>query len=243
LEARRWRIGELARVTGLTVRTLHHYEAVGLLSPAARTDAGHRIYGPADVRSLYRVMALRSLGLGLTAIRDCLAGDDGALENIVRRHLAEIEWSIGEQTRQRSRLQFILSALERNEEPSTDRFLEAMEAITMFERYFSQEQLAELQERHHSLGDEAVKSAEREWTELLAQADEARKAGVDPASPELNDLWRGMQELIEQFTGGNPTIRQSLQTMYETEDIAQTSRGAVSPELWDYMRRGQTAAK
>ena len=242
VESQRWRVGELARATGLTVRALHHYEAVGLLPPAARTEAGHRVYGPKDVSHLYRVMALRSLGLGLNAIRDCLARDDGALVHIVRRHLAEVDWSIDEQTRLRSRLQFILGALERDEEPSADRFLEALEAMTMFERYFSQEQLAELQERHRSLGDDAVKGAQEEWSVLLAQADTARKAGVDPGSPELNELWRRMQELIEQFTGGNPAIRQSLQKMYETEDITQASRGAVSPELWDYMRRGQMAS-
>jgi DNA-binding transcriptional MerR regulator len=46
------KVGELARRTGLTVRTLHHYDEIGLLSPSARTESGHRLYGQADVLRL-----------------------------------------------------------------------------------------------------------------------------------------------------------------------------------------------
>jgi hypothetical protein len=47
------KIGELARRTGLTVRTLHHYDAIGLLKPSARSDAGYRLYGRNDVARLH----------------------------------------------------------------------------------------------------------------------------------------------------------------------------------------------
>lgn len=49
-----WKVGALARAAGLTVRTLHHYDHIGLLSPSARTGAGHRLYSEADVARLYR---------------------------------------------------------------------------------------------------------------------------------------------------------------------------------------------
>lgn len=64
-----WRVGRLAEATGVTVRTLHHYEDVGLLVPSGRSEAGHRVYGDADIRRLYRVMALRALGMKLAEIR------------------------------------------------------------------------------------------------------------------------------------------------------------------------------
>jgi DNA-binding transcriptional MerR regulator len=66
VEERRWKVGELARATGLTVRALHHYDELGLLVPSERTQAGHRLYGEDDVRRLYRVVALRHLGLPLS---------------------------------------------------------------------------------------------------------------------------------------------------------------------------------
>jgi DNA-binding transcriptional MerR regulator len=64
-EERRWRVGELAAAAGVTVRALHHYDGIGLLVPAERTAPGHRLYGEGDVRRLYRIVALRDLGLGL----------------------------------------------------------------------------------------------------------------------------------------------------------------------------------
>jgi DNA-binding transcriptional MerR regulator len=71
-----WKIGELARATGLTVRTLHHYDEIGLLAPGRRTYGGHRLYTADDVRRLYRVVALRALGLSLDEVAAWLARAD-----------------------------------------------------------------------------------------------------------------------------------------------------------------------
>src|SRR3954463_13234625 len=56
-------VGALAEASGLTVRTLHHWDEIGLLRPAERSGAGHRRYSAADVERLYRIVALRRLGL------------------------------------------------------------------------------------------------------------------------------------------------------------------------------------
>ena len=65
--AKRWKVGELARATGLTIRTLHYWDEIGLVSPQ-RTVSGHRVYASAEVARLYQVMALRQMGLGLEEI-------------------------------------------------------------------------------------------------------------------------------------------------------------------------------
>lgn len=61
-------VGEVAALTGVTVRTLHHYDAIGLVSPAARSAAGYRLYTPDDVARLQEVVAYRRLGFGLEDI-------------------------------------------------------------------------------------------------------------------------------------------------------------------------------
>lgn len=55
------KIGELATRTGLTVRTLHHYDNVGLLRPLARSDAGYHLYNRTDIERLHRIQALRRM--------------------------------------------------------------------------------------------------------------------------------------------------------------------------------------
>jgi len=91
---RRWKVGELAEATGLTVRALHHYDEVGLLVPSERTSAGHRLYDEQDVRRLYRVLALRELGLGLDEIASLLDDDRRrAAMAVASRRRAEAEFS------------------------------------------------------------------------------------------------------------------------------------------------------
>jgi bifunctional DNase/RNase/DNA-binding transcriptional MerR regulator len=131
-EDRRWKVGELARATGLTVRTLHHYDDVGLLVPWNRTSAGHRLYAGQDVRRLYHILALRRLGLRLEQIGSLL-DDDVSLVETVRRHLEQVERELEHQHTLRRRLRQILDALERSVEPAVSEFIDAMEAMTVIE--------------------------------------------------------------------------------------------------------------
>lgn len=87
---RRWKVGDLAKATGLTVRTLHHYDDIGLLVPSQRTAAGHRLYAEQDVRRLYRILALRRLGMRLDEITSLLDKDGAGLLETVRRHLEQV---------------------------------------------------------------------------------------------------------------------------------------------------------
>ena len=85
------RVGELARATGLTVRTLHYYEQIGLLVPSGRTDSGHRLYDQADVARLYRICLLRRLGLPLAEIGRALDDPAWSLSTAIDRHLRELD--------------------------------------------------------------------------------------------------------------------------------------------------------
>ena len=66
------KVGELAQRSGLTVRTLHHYDAIGLLAPSGRSESGYRLYSPADVQRLHGIQALRHMGLPLAHIGELL---------------------------------------------------------------------------------------------------------------------------------------------------------------------------
>jgi DNA-binding transcriptional MerR regulator len=71
-------VGEVARLAGVTVRTLHHYDEIGLLRPGARTAAGHRVYGDPDLARLQRILGYRELGFGLDEVARLL--DDPAVD-------------------------------------------------------------------------------------------------------------------------------------------------------------------
>jgi len=132
-DCKSWKVGELAKATGLTVRALHHYDDVGLLVPSERTSAGHRLYAEPDVKRLYRILALRSLGLRLEEIACSLDEEPTALVETVRSQLRRVERDLDQRQRLRDRLTVILDALERSIEPSLDQFIDAIEVMTMIE--------------------------------------------------------------------------------------------------------------
>ncbi len=132
-EDRRWKVGELAGATGLTVRALHHYDDVGLLVPSQRTAGGHRVYDAGDARRLYRILALRRLGLRLDEIGSLLDDGEAGLLETVRRHLEQVERELEHQHRLRERLRRLLTALQQSAEPPVDDYLDAVEAMTMVE--------------------------------------------------------------------------------------------------------------
>ncbi|MGW0605080.1 MerR family transcriptional regulator [Streptomyces sp. NPDC002640] len=75
-------VGRVAELAGVTVRTLHHYDEIGLVRPSARTTAGYRAYAAADVERLREVLAYRRLGFGLREIADLV--DDPATDTVAR---------------------------------------------------------------------------------------------------------------------------------------------------------------
>ena len=227
-------VGALAKASGLTVRTLHHWDDLGLLVPAERSSSGYRRYGPGEVSRLYRILALRRLGLSLDEIAAALDREGPDLAGAVRAHLARVEEGLAVQARLRDRLVRILDALDADGEPSIDQLIDTIEVMTLREQYYTPEQLDQLSKRADALGDAGMRKAEQDWADLIAEVEAERQKGTDPSDPRMQELAGRWQALIEQFTGGDPAIASSLKRMYESEGPEKASRGALSPELMAY---------
>jgi DNA-binding transcriptional MerR regulator len=242
-DTRPLRVGELAKATGLTVRTLHHYDEIGLLVPSERSGAGYRLYTDADVARLYRILALRGMGFSLEEIGATLLREGEDPRPAVRRHLERLDDQIRLARRLRTRLTRILDVLDHADEPSGDEFIEAIEVMTRMERYYTPEQLEQLERRAAAIGEGGLRRAEAEWAEVIAAVEAERAAGTDPADARLDPLVERWTGLIEQFTGGDPGIRASLQRMYDEEGPERASRGAVNTETMEYARRAIEARR
>jgi MerR family transcriptional regulator, thiopeptide resistance regulator len=127
------RIGELARATGLTVRTLHYYEQIGLLVPSSRTESGHRLYDEAEVARLYRICLLRRLGLPLAEIGRALDDPAWSLQATIAAHLGHLDRRLEAIGRLRSRLTRLAGPVESGDGPLTDELLTTMEEMIMLD--------------------------------------------------------------------------------------------------------------
>ncbi len=241
-----WKVGELAARTGLTVRTLHHYDAVGLLRPSGRTGSahgsGHRLYTAADVARLQQILSLKALGFSLDEIRDQLAGAGHDPRRVVRLHLERARTKAHEFARLADRLTALADALDRAEAVTADDFLTTIAEMTMIENYYTPEQLDSIQARKAEVGEARIREVEAEWPRLMADVQAAVAAGVEPTAPEAQALARRWFGLVEEFTGGDPGIFRSLRNMYQNEDrVAGMDVAAMRP-MMDFVGKAAAAA-
>lgn len=133
------RIGDLAAAAGLTVRAIHHYEQIGLLAPAERSEAGHRLYGTDAVQRLYQVSRLRRLGLPLEQIRRVLDDPDRGLGAALRRHAAGLDDEIARLSWLRQSIATVVADLDRGLDPTDDllEVLKVMDHDTLLRRRIS----------------------------------------------------------------------------------------------------------
>ena len=239
---RLWKVGELAKQTGLTVRALHHYDEIGLLTPSQRSASGYRLYDGEDIARLLQILSLRQLGFSLDEVRDSLAKPELSLPRVLELHIARLRDGIELQRRLCSRLETVAERLRSSEVVSVEEFLETMEVMNMFEKYYTPEQLQQLEERKKMLGEEHIRQVEQEWPQLIAQVRAEMDKGTDPASETMQRLSKRWMELVQEFTGGDPGIAQSVKNLYRNEPSAQQRTG-LDPGIMTYVNQAVAASR
>jgi len=241
-----WKVGPLARLAGLTVRTLHHYDNVGLLRPSARTPSGHRLYNEDDVRRLYRIVALRELGLPLDTVGGLLDGGPD-LATLLREHLGHVDGQLTALRGVRRRLAGLVATVGAPGKPTPTDLLVLIEEVTKMDEtiknYFTAEQLSALDRRREQVGEAVIGSVQQEWPQLIAAMHAEMDAGTDPADATVQGLARRWRELLESFHGGDPGLRDSLYRMQaDNSEQIQREYGGPTQELMEYVKRANAAA-
>src|SRR5687768_955346 len=162
-----YKVGDLARLAGVSVRTLHHYEQIGLLVPSRRSDAGHRLYDRSDVARLARIKGLTALGFSLEEVRTCLDDESWSPLRLVETHLQRAREVLEEQRALLERLERLRDDLRQGGD-DVDHFIETVEVMNMIESYYTKEQLEALAKRREEVGEDNIKAIEDEWQELFA---------------------------------------------------------------------------
>lgn len=227
-------VGQLAKRTGLTVRALHHYDSIGLLTPSARSDSGYRLYQRDDIARLHQIQALRRLGLSLADIGTFLSRPDVSVSQIVARQLAALERQIEQATALRGQLAQLQRQLEHGIEPGLADWLSTLELMNMYDNYFTKEELARLPYFH------ADGARRREWQTLIAQAAALmarRTPPGDEAALKLAQQWLAMSE---RDTGGDAGLALRLGAMLEREPSARQESG-ITPEIEAYVKQAAGA--
>ncbi len=217
---------EFAAQAGVTVRTLHFYDRRGVLRPAARTPAGYRLYGEAELERVEQILALRFVGFDLDQIEKLLSGSQQPLSAAVRMQRQIVG-------RQQRRLECAARALDQaarelDANANGDRWQIIRNVIEVFrmeddyrwtERYYSPQARAKLDEMRESTPLDVVRRGERDWTSLIAEVETAASRGDDPHDTGSQALAARWRRLIGQFTRDDAEISEGLDRLWSDQTL------------------------
>ncbi|KWC45069.1 MerR family transcriptional regulator [Burkholderia ubonensis] len=232
----RLKVGELAKRSGLTVRTLHHYHAIGLLTPSARADNGYRLYDRDDIARLHQIQALRRFGLSLAEIGDYLNQPGAPLVDLVAKQITLLDRQIEQSAQLRERLVRLHAQLTEGTEPELADWLTTLELMTVYDKYFSEEELARMPMYRKS------QTGDAEWIALVADVRALYDAGVPPEDERVRALADRWMTLLVRDTNNDPRLLAKLNLMHEREPSLQAQIG-ISTALRDYVLRAVAETK
>jgi len=224
------KIGELAKRTGLTVRTLHHYDTIGLLTPSARSEAGYRLYDRADIARLHRVQALRRLDLSLAEIGVLLAGAGADLQSVIEQQIVALERQVVQAAALRDRLKDLVASVAGAAEPNLDGWLTTLEMMTMYSKYFTDEEVENLRRRRGS----SKLTLSAEWLEMVAAVRGLIDKKTPAQSAQAATLAKRWMQLAQQTMGDDPRFFLKLDAMHRNESSMQALTG-IDGTLIDYI--------
>lgn len=244
---RLYQVKEAARLAGVTVRTLHHYDRIGLLQPAARSASGYRLYGQADLERLQHILVWRALGLSLSDIHVLLSAAHKTRRSILESQHTRLR-------AERDRLSHMLTAIERSLvhlDEETD-----MPADTMFDGFHSKPYEDEAAARW---GDtEAFKTSQKrtkaytaaDWTAIkadMAAIDaafaQAMADGVPADAPAAQDIARRHRGHIDRwFYPCAPAMHRMLAASYVSDPRFMAHYEARASGLAQYVHDAVCAA-
>jgi len=237
-----WRVGAVARLAGVTVRTLHHYDEIGLLSPSDRSEAGYRRYGAADLDRLQQIVFYRGLGFGLDEIREVMTqGAGDAVAHLQRQHVLLLE--------RIERLRHMAAAVEKAlEARSMGINLTPEEQFEVFGEHRQEDYQAEVEERwgdtdaYRESRHRASGYTKEDWLRIKAQSQAvvdaavaAMQAGLAPDSAEAMDAAEAHRlQISEAFYACSYEMHVGLADMYTADPRFTAFYEKVAPGLAGY---------
>lgn len=246
-----YQIQQFAKLAGVTVRALHHYDRLGLLKPR-RSAAGYRLYTDRDLERLEQIVALKFMGFPLKQIQGLVERNGAALAGALTRQRCALE-------QKRRMVESAIGAIreaeiafqagKRDAAPLKKiiEVIEMQDEMDWAKKYYSEAAQAKIAERRAEWSPELQEKVSKQWLELIAEVEQAM--GEDPASPRAQELARRWKGLVEGFSGGDPEVTAGLGKLWaDRANWPQSAQQWAQPfhitrEMFDFIAKAMAAAK
>ena len=244
-------VPDFAKLAGVTVRALHHYDRLGLLKPN-RTEAGYRLHCLRDLERLEQIVALKFLGIPRKQIRQMFQDGRNGMPESLRMQRRVLE-------EKRRLLDSAIRAIEEAEKatapgnrPDSAILKKIIEVIEMQDnmdwskKYYSEEAQARIEECKKLWSAENQERWSKEWSDLFRDVEAA--LGENPANAKAQALASRWKKLVEGFTGGDPHITAGLSKMYQDRpnwpaNMQQRMQPFSNKKVWEFIQKAFAAGK
>jgi len=220
-------IGAVAKRAGITVRTLHHYDHIGLVCPGARSESGYRLYSPKDIERLHAVQSLKQLGLSLEAIAAMLAERKFTPQELLRHQVAEVSRKLEEIKQLKDKLQFLEHSVSGQNACAAD-LLDGIRLLEAHELYLPVQHVRKLLGRWHR--------AKSRWEPIAEHLNACLASGTPVDDAQVQLLAQRWMNIAMSVFGGRLGVIFDWVRMHQ--EAPETARHAgLDPELMQYLEQ------
>jgi DNA-binding transcriptional MerR regulator len=238
-----WSIAEVARMSGVTSRTLRHYDAIGLLRPAYVQPSGQRFYETAELLRLQQILLLRELGVGLADVAAAIGSGPGTLAALHRHHTRLLAEQ-GRLARLADTVARTITELE-GDDPMAPPQINRPE--NLFEGFNPADYEDEARERWpdhfdraqqvaQTMGPEQMEAEQKELTARMIRMAELMTAGKPPADPEVQAEVDQHYHWVARYWTPSAQAYRNLGRMYVDDERFRASYERVTAGLAVYQR-------
>lgn len=235
VQKRTWKVGELSKLTGLTIRTLHHYDEIGLLRPAFRTDTGHRLYTEDDIIKLQQIMSLKELDFSLDEIKEFFENPEYNPKEVIEMQLERLTQEIKLKEELKQQLQELWEVFHSWKKPNLEQFIRSIELIKVQKEYFTEEQINRMKIHYNKLNNVEVDKIANSWSQLISLLQSEMENGTSVDNPRVIELAVRWKQGMDFFSGGDMGIIYSAERYYADNPNAAKGSG-MSGELYKYIK-------
>ncbi|MEN6561126.1 MAG: MerR family transcriptional regulator [Acidobacteriota bacterium] len=240
-------IREFARLTRVTVRTLHYYDQIGLLKPSFERPNGYRVYTDADLLRLQQIVTLKFMGFSLDEIGRLLASRGYQAVKSLKVQAEAVRDEIARLREASRAIDQVLARLEKDGRIHREKLIRIMEVIQMgedvkkgwHEKFFTEAEMKEFAEIGKQYTPEDMDAYQNRWAALIAEV--KANLGLDPAGDKAQDLGRRWKTLLDEAYEGHPELKARIGQAYGAGAIPKEDN-MIGPEVWGFIKKVQAAA-
>ncbi|MCP1156581.1 MerR family transcriptional regulator [Bacillus infantis] len=233
-----WKVGELAELTGLTIRTLRYYDQIQLFSPSEHTESGHRLYTKSDLTNLQQILSLKQMGLSLDDIKEVMKDrEENSAINIIETQIVRLRMDIKVQQNLLNELEITAKIIRSKKNVSVIELTELLGAMKLYQgKYFTNEQFDSIRDFYNKVDKDDLNDAEKKFKVILEEIRVEMAGGTPPSNAKVRKLAEEWRKILQSITINDSEIWKQAERFHQ-ENPGNDLQYGLDGEIYQYIQK------